>query len=175
MHEILDLDLTYSDLDLARRAGALKDRLANWTPTVDGRLGFLPTLQKSFFPGSYGADRRAQEHLKLNLGHEALPELVATAMLAQRLGHRLLLVVPPARADYRAACAAPPATLFRGLGEMRAQLSVDAFTVLNCWDDPDFADPDFGDFDHLLPLGAGSATLSRKVSIALQSISSPSG
>jgi hypothetical protein len=167
MHEILDLDVGYTEPALASRAGTLKGELAEWRPQAEGRLGFLPHLQKSFFPNDYGAQRRAQDHLKLNRNNEALLYLAATAVRAQRMGHRLLVVIPPARSDYRRECDAADAALFRGLDLIRTDLEIAAFDLLNLWNDPAFDDHHFGDYDHLNPLGDGVAVLSTKVSKAL--------
>ncbi|MCR5877446.1 hypothetical protein [Phenylobacterium sp. J367] len=168
LHEILDLNLTYSDPYLVAHAGKLRDQYAQYRPEVEGRLGFLPKLQKPFFPESYGAERRAQEHLKLNGRREANLYLVSLLLRAQRLGHQVLVVIPPAREDYRRGCGAPSGVLFRGLAEIRSELEVEApFGVLDLFADPDFRPEHFGDFDHLLPLGAGTEILSRKVYEAL--------
>lgn len=164
MHEILDLDLVYGDPYLTSLRGTLKDRLANWSPQAEGRAGFMPRLQKDFIAESYGAEQRAADHLRISRSNEANLYLVAALLHARRLGHRVLLVLPPARSDYRRACAASPEVLFRSLGEIRGELGVDAdFGVLNLFDEPTFADTWFGDFDHLRPLGEGVPMLSRKV------------
>ena len=161
LHELLDLDLRYDDPGLAAHAGTLKRPLAGYSPQVESRAGFLPRVQKSFFPASYGAERRAQEHLKLNRGTAALAHLLAMLIEARRRGHRLLIVVPPARSDYRSACTAAGTDLFRGLGMIRRELAPGLdLDVLDLFADPAFADAHFGDFDHLAPTGQGPAILS---------------
>ncbi|MFC3675005.1 hypothetical protein [Ferrovibrio xuzhouensis] len=66
LNEIFGLGLTYEDprLDAISRAVAGKlDTLAVETPGVGG---FIGNTTKTFFPETYGAERRAQDHLKYN-------------------------------------------------------------------------------------------------------------
>ncbi|CAN7365587.1 hypothetical protein LJR219_002156 [Phenylobacterium sp. LjRoot219] len=167
LHEMLDLTLAYSELDMAQAAGSLKTRLAQWEPQANGRAGFFPELMTWRFDDSYGVDRRTAEHMKLNASSAALVYLAAIAQLARHQGHRLVVVVTPARSDYKRSCGAPAPVPFRSLTEMRVELQLGGFDVLSLWDDTRFTDAHFCDFDHIDPAGEGPALLSRTLARAL--------
>ncbi len=135
-------------------------------PDVPPDFGFSRTASRFFFGAGYKAERRAGDHLKFSQAvmtdcpmHAYAAKL---ADLAAANGHRLLIIVPPVRADFREAL--PKANYFSQIEALARSKGV---SVHNMFDDPDFAFDDFGDFDHLRPDGPGVDMLSSKVAEAL--------
>lgn len=167
LNEIFGLGIQYEDPYLCDVASQLKGRLADVSIDLDGHAGFLPTTEKGFFPESYGPLQRASDHLKLNRDTSANVYLMNMLLLAQALGHKVVIVIPPVREDYKAACSGGFDYLFEDLlliVEMLKHLTpvIDA-QLLNCFESDEFDNACFGDFDHLLPLGKGVEKLSSKI------------
>lgn len=125
-------------------------------------FGFIRSNSRYFFSSAYTAKRRAMDHAKF--GERAMTDcpmlsyLSEMAEVADTNGHRLIVVVPPSRVDYREHLL--PATHFGALEKLAIQKK---FAVLNLFDSDEFAFSDFGDFDHLKPDGLGPARLTDKV------------
>lgn len=92
---------------------------------------------------------RAASHLKNNKRDENQTVYVAkAAALAKEKGHRLYVVVPPARSDYTA-CLPPFEEIFAELLKLK-----DGVRILSFFGDSRFSDSDFCDTDHLTADGA---------------------
>ncbi|MFJ4153803.1 hypothetical protein ACIPZF_03180 [Pseudomonas sp. NPDC089752] len=171
LNEIFGLDITYQDPHLAELAALIKGQLDEVSISLDGRAGFFPSTEKDFIPSAYGAERRAADHLKLNRSDEANVDLGQILSLADALGHKVIIVLPPVREDYRQACSLPVPDLFASLFAMlevfgRKLPSLDV-EVLNAFDDTAYKDEFFGDFDHLLPTGQGVGLLTSSIQRAI--------
>ena len=176
LNEIFGLGVTYENDYLAGLAALIRGQLDDVSISLDGRAGFFPTMDKDFISSSYGAGRRAADHMKLNRSGEADGYLAQILSMADALGHKVIIVLPPAREDYRQACGLAVEHLFAGLFSMiasykRALPSLDV-DVLNAFDDSEYKQEFFGDFDHLLPTGRGVAILTSNIRRALNAGSS---
>lgn len=111
---------------------------------------------KFFMPDTIPAQERAAAHLKHNRRQNGQTDYVRKmAKLANEKGHRLVVVVPPARSDYREHLPADQ-ELF---GELYALLDeCPAVQLMSFLRDCDFEDSDFGDTDHLNRHGAEKLT-----------------
>jgi hypothetical protein len=163
INELFNLGLDYEDPALTSLYETVVGKLGDLSVDVSGRSGFLPDYNKSFMPPRMTTEQRVADHMKFNRRENALPYLDMLISLSAQNRHRLLVVVPPVRSDFR--IRAPGAELFRGLkqrtdGHAHVQ-------VLDLYDHDDFEDGFFGDMDHLKPLGPGTALLSRLVDEAL--------
>lgn len=160
--EVFDLPLRYAEPELARYAGALRGQLATFCPEYTGWMGFLPGDR--WFPPESSAAERAVPHMKLNRSLAGLTHLMALLQLTVLHGRRPLVVMPPGRSDYRAACEAIDPSPFRGLDLLREDfVDLVSFEQLSFWGDPAFRDELFGDCDHLNPEGVGPRLLAAGV------------
>lgn len=172
LKEIFLLDSTYDDPEImaayhsiAGRLGAMKlDR---------GHRGFIRTNGGPFFGDDYGADRRAAAHMKHHHRRAEDLHLVRLILAAQARGQNVLVVVPPARGDYKAALLRLSDDVFDSLHQITRFAFNAPLHVLDCFDDFSFDDAWFGDFDHLLPEGPGCAMLSTRIANSLNSLNSP--
>ena len=162
INELFNLNIEYIDEKLKVISKEIKGKLDQFSIEIEGMSGFMPNAGKGFFSSEYGAKNRAFDHMKYNNIDEANIYLEQTILLAKQLGHKVCIVIPPVRSDYRAACEADTAYLFRSLFDSLKNIEYDV-DVANFFDDSRFSDDDFGDYDHLLPLGKGVETLTRAV------------
>jgi|688.fasta_scaffold1820982_1 hypothetical protein len=129
-----------------------------------GVSGFLPNEFKAFFLDSYGVEKRVGEHLRFNRNTAAHPYLIQTLQLAKHLRHKVCIAIPPVRSDYKKATGEDSAVLFKSLVEIVDDFSSEyPVDLINGFDSGEFSDSDFGDFDHLLPLGRGTEVLSKLI------------
>lgn len=171
LNEIFELGLDYQDEHLAMLSDSIKGQLAHFDFDIEGHAGFFPAAEKFFYPEAYGAQQRANEHLKLNINSEAQDFLWDTLMLAKASGQRVYIVIPPVRRDYKAATGRDFNYLFRDLISLVESLNTYhpdlKVEMINGFDDEDFKDEHFGDFDHLLPTGKGTEILTGKINRAI--------
>lgn len=171
LNEIFDLGLTYEGSHFSSLSALIKGRLDDVSIDLDGRSGFFPDTEKSFFPESYGAQRRAQEHLKLNSDNTANVFLLNMLQMANELNHNVIIVIPPVRQDYKAASGGDFNYLFRDLLTILERFKSAhpgvSLQLINGFDDSTFKDDFFGDYDHLLPTGEGVKILSSNVQRAI--------
>lgn len=161
LNELFDLGIVYEDAELVQEYEKIRGRLGAVTVDSNGSHGFLPHDGKGFLPEGYGAASRARDHLRFNVKQEANLYLVRTLLLAKQLGHRVCIVVPPVRSDFKQALGASFDQLFGSLLEILNDFHLDyPVGLVNGFDNPRFSDSDFGDYDHLLPLGRGTEVLS---------------
>lgn len=167
LNETFGLGINYDQAELAQIAASLEGQLHDRSFEIGGHCGFFPGFQKSFFDESYGVQRRADEHMKLNRKNDANVYLMQIFLLARALKHRPWVVIPPARQDYKDACGLGFDTLFSDLIEILDLVKMFypdlQVGLINFYDDGDFKDEHFGDFDHLLPDGEGPKLLARKI------------
>jgi hypothetical protein len=175
LNEAFGLGLQYEDAELSGLASLLKgelDDLSSEFAGLEGHAGFLPVFGKTFFPDSYGAQLRADKHLKLNKNGEANLFLMDMLLLAKAMNHRVCIVIPPVRQDYKQATGGDFNYLFRDLllilDELKTSNPKLDIQLINGFDDSEFTDDLFGDFDHLLPTEEGVKILSSKVQRAIR-------
>lgn len=113
----------------------------------------------TFFPANITAEQRAAGHMKNNKRPDSQNGFVVeTARLAARKGHRLVIVIPPFRPDYRS-CLPAFEDMFSELSKIvRQEKNIELISFL---DDREFTKTDFGDTDHLTLDGA--VKLTRKI------------
>lgn len=167
LNELFNLNFDYDDVELQLEFEKIKNQLGAVTVDSNGVRGFFANDFKGFLPESYGAVNRASDHLRYNRREEANVYLIRTLLLAKHLGHKVCIVVPPVRSDFKAATGMPFEVLFKSLLDILYHLHIDhPVTLINGFDSPLFSDDHFGDYDHLLPLGRGTEILSDLISKA---------
>lgn len=168
LNEVFSLGRHYGPGPLAAIADAVRGQADGTGFCLEGESGFFPAFDKELLPDEYGADKRAYGHLKYNRRQGGLPYLAGILQLSRDLGHDIHIVLSPARPDYRKALARSANELFDPLFKTLEGLNINSSAhVLNFFDSPIFSDADYGDFDHLHPLGAGVEKLSKEVGRAV--------
>jgi hypothetical protein len=124
----------------------------------------FPPPDFCFFEDSYGVANRVSSHIRYNRIKFAIKYLLQILYLARDLKHRILLVLPPYRTDYRTQFDSAGGDRYSGLGSLQTVGDQTARTkVIDFYDDMEFAFNDFGDFDHLNPRGKGPSKLTRSI------------
>jgi len=162
LKEVFLLDSEYDDPEILAAHASIAGRLADMR-LERGYRGFIRTNGGPFFEPGYGADRRAAGHMKHNGRRVEDFHLIRLILAAQARGQKVLIVIPPARSDYKAALRRLSNDIFRSLREITGYAFREPVRVLDCFDDFSFSDDLFGDFDHLLPEGPGAAILSTRI------------
>lgn len=164
MNEIFGLNLDYEDESLKSIAEKIKGELDDISVDIEGVRGFFPESAKGVISDSYGVKRRADEHLKLNKITDANIYLTKILDLTAKQKQRVCVVIPPARSDYKEATGGDSKLLFKSLFDLlNSRSESEEISVINCFDDAKFIDAHFCDYDHLLPLGAGTDLLTKLV------------
>jgi hypothetical protein len=164
INELFDLGLEYENPRLSALHSAVAGKLGEMSVRLPGRAGFLPDHGKGFMPASVTAERRAADHMRFNKRRDAVPYMEMMIDLASRNGHRVLIVVPPARSDFRFHVGEGQ-DLFESLTPYTEHEP--KIQVLDLYNHEGFDDTCFGDPDHLVPTGKGTAFLSLSVEVAL--------
>jgi hypothetical protein len=162
---LFSLGLKYEENRFTALSEQIRDAFTVFAIQLEGRHGFLPKWVQIVTPESYGAARRANDHLKWK-NSDANLYLIKIIRLAEHLKHNLCIVIPPVRSDYREAVGSRSAKLFQDLLDICGEFQL--CSMLNCYDGDGFADEHFGDFDHLLPEGAGPRLLTRAIDAKLR-------
>jgi len=169
LNEIFSLGLQYADFHLEALGNKLRGSLGGLTFEAEegSYSGFTPTQGKYRFPETYGAQRRALDHAKLNVSNEANVHLMDILLLAKSQGHEVYIVIPPVRDDYLSYLPGGYQVLFKDLIDVVGVFSrispVPKTEIINFFESEYFADELFGDYDHLLPTGEGAAIISSKL------------
>jgi hypothetical protein len=167
---LFDLDVEYQSDHLNKLTLALVQQLQDGMAAtlieeaakLDGYAGFLP-IDKVSIPDSE-LQTRLLSHVRHNYEAGADYYLTKILALANRLGHKVTLVIPPVTSTYRNALNVRSSVLFRELIEV-----VELFPwtvpvqVLNAYDDETYADSFFVDAEHLDARGEGARRLSRAI------------
>lgn len=176
LNEVFALGQRYGAGPLAAIADAVRGQADDADFLLEGESGFLPGFEKELLADEYGADKRAYEHLKYNKRQGGLPYLADILQMSRNLGHGIYIALSPARPDYRKALRSGANDLFESTFKTLKDLNMDSSAhVLNFFDSPVFNDADYGDFDHLHPLGAGVEKLSREIGRAVAGAAAPGG
>jgi hypothetical protein len=162
LKEIFQLDVEYDDPEILAVHAMLAGRL-DQLELERGLRGFIRTNEDTFFPNDYGADRRAATHMKHHDRRAEDLHLVRLILAAQARGQNVLVVIPPARSDYKAALRKLSDQVFRSLYEIAGFAFRAPVYILDTFNEDAFEDAWFGDFDHLLPEGRGCALLSATI------------
>ena len=164
INELFNLNLEYQDGTLKILSDNIKGRLDRVALDLGGFNGFMPKSEDSFMRESYGAVARANDHLKLAARDDANLYLIRIILLAKHVGHKVYVVIPPGRSDYKNAIDAQGVKPFAGLYDIIHNYKFDyKVNVLDCFGAGDFDDSYFGDFDHLIPSGEGVKLLSTRL------------
>ncbi len=162
LKEIFLLDSDYTDPDILAAHASIAGRLGEMK-LERGYRGFIRTNGGPFFGNDYGADRRAGTHMKHHDRRAEDLHLVHLILAAQARQQKVLIVIPPARSDYKAALQRLSSNIFRSLYEIAGFAFREPIHILNSFDDFSYDDAWFGDYDHLLPEGPGCAMLSTRI------------
>jgi hypothetical protein len=162
LKEIFLLDSEYDDPDILSAYRMIAGRLGEMR-LERGFRGFIRTNGGPFFDNDYGVDRRAGTHMKHHDRRAEDLHLVRLILAAQARNQNVLVVIPPARSDYKAALLRLSNDVFRSLYEIARFPFRAPVRILDCFNDFSFEDAWFGDFDHLLPEGPGCAMLSTRI------------
>lgn len=163
INEQFDLGLRFDNDRLLLLSNKAKDFKPNFLSPTEFEAPFPPKHIESI-PCSYGANNRANDHLRLNIKLDALPYLYQIFGLASLLNHKVFIVLPPYRSDYAKFMLTGGGDRYRGL-DIAIQ-KVDSYfwpVVLDFFSNQNFHENDFLDFDHLDPLGDGPRKLSEMV------------
>jgi hypothetical protein len=101
INELFNLGLEYGNDQLASLNAAVAGKLGEMSLHLPGRAGFLPNHGKGFMPASVTAEKRAADHMRFNKRHDAIPYMELMFDRASRNGHKVIIVIPPARSDFR--------------------------------------------------------------------------
>ncbi|MBT2772454.1 hypothetical protein J7J47_09430 [Halomonas sp. ISL-60] len=160
VNELFELDFTYDDEVLVESANMIKGHFDDYEVEANGIRGFLAT-GKGFLSESIGVDVRSSAHMKHNSRKDFNLYLAKIISLSQKMGHKVFVVIPPVRSDYRKAVGKDFENIFSGLLELKNEFHLDYdFPIINFYSDDGFVDSYFGDFDHLMPSGDGARLLS---------------
>ena len=162
INELFDLKLYYSDSNIMQLCKNISNKLHDLKVEINGRHGFLPTHGKLFFPETYGALNRANDHLKLNKILASNIYLVLMLAFAKKNKHNIFITIPPTRSDYKHCLHSKSQDLFSPLYEIITNFNLNN-AIINAFESQLFHDSDFGDYDHLQPLGRGTELLSKLV------------
>lgn len=157
LNEVFCLGMNYHDPHLAELNACVEGKLDEISVDVPGRSGFLPEFNKGFMPANLTTEKRVSDHMRFYNSSVAVEYLDDLLELAGRNGHRVIVVTPPVRSDFRRIAGE---NLF---GAVRNRLGQHRAKLLDLYRSELFADEDFGDMDHLRPLGSGVSTLSSLV------------
>lgn len=153
-------DIPYKLPDLAKKTGLVKDEKITSQIGKDFLRKPISKNRGNFSFDTYeavilSAEQRAASHLKHNKRNNTQTEFV-TKMgdLAKQNNHKLFVVIPPMRSDYRELLP-PTEELFNAL---ISQISDKDISLINMYDSPDFSSDDFSDTDHLNQKGAEKLT-----------------
>lgn len=161
LREVYNLDVSYAEPEMDQICRSMSGQLAK-VALHKGFRGFVRDNGGPFMPASMGAAARAAGHLKNNARSEGDLYLVRLLLHAGKLGHKVTIVIPPVRSDYRAALGKTSEYLFRNLLEIRRQFSIACdYQIINLLDSIDYPDEEFGDYDHLFPQGPGPERFTR--------------
>ncbi|HEX5263940.1 MAG TPA: hypothetical protein VFW13_10465 [Phenylobacterium sp.] len=164
--ELFDQSARYADDEINSAYEKIHGAL-NGAASIKGRMGFVASNARHFFPLAYGAEKRALGHMKHNARAGADIYLIKILDMARTLGHKVTVVFPPVRSDYRSYLPRDVNELFAGIVELKNNFDY-PFEVANFFDDPIFLDEHFGDFDHLLPVGPGTAVVTEELAAAVR-------
>jgi len=162
LKEIFLLDADYDEPDILAAHRTIAGRLGEMK-LERGYRGFIRTNGGPFFDNAYGADRRASKHMEHRDRRAEDLHLIRLILTAQARNQNVLIVIPPARSDYKAALLRLSDNIFRNLYEIARYPFRAPVRILDCFDDFSFDDAWFGDYDHLLPQGPGCAMLSTRI------------
>jgi len=164
LNELFNLNIEYDDEELNCEFEKIKNKLTDASFDSSGIRGFLPNDFKGFFPESYGAINRANDHMKYNKKEGANLYLIRTLLLAKHLKHKVCITIPPVRSDFKKATGMEFNSLFKSLLDILNNFHLDHHVeLINGFDSELFSDNHFGDYDHLLPLGKGTELLSELI------------
>ena len=167
LNGLFSLGLKYEESRFVALSEQIRDAFTDFAIQLEGRHGFLPKWVQIITPESYGAARRANDHLKWT-NSDANLYLIKIIQLAKHLKHNLCIVIPPVRSDYREAVGIRSAKLFQELLDICGEFQINS--MLNYYDGVGFADEYFGDFDHLLPEGIGPRLLTQAIGAELKRV-----
>lgn len=168
LNGLFNLGLHYKHNPLNHLSLNIREQISELPVSLQGHMGFFPVAGKGFIQEGYGVQRRADEHRKLNASQQAHPFLSKVLARADKQNHKVYIVVPPVRQDFKQAVGLEFDQAFKALLDLIAtSASKSRVTLLNFYDDNDFKAEHFGDFDHLLPGGEGTRLLSQKIDAAL--------
>lgn len=121
--------------------------------TANHPLGFNPL--GVYFPADYAVEERCEKHLRENTrANDQFDYLDKLHNAIKKNGMELIIVIPPARADYRAGLPAHEIVF----SHLYSYVHKQQIKVVNFFDSPIFLEADFGDFDHLTLSGAQKLT-----------------
>lgn len=158
--ELFELGFAYDDKVLRESADKIKDHFNDYEVDVGGKRGFF-TAGKGFLSESIGVEARSSSHMKYNSNKEFNLYLAKIISLSKKMGHKVYVVIPPVRSDYRKAVGKDFESIFSSLLELKNDFDLGCdFPIINFYSDEGFVDSYFGDFDHLIPSGDGARLLS---------------
>jgi hypothetical protein len=167
---LFELDVEYEADHLIHLTRVLTEQLQNGMAAtlveeaakVGGHAGFLPAYRGATPSSEF--QNRLLSHIKLNYEAGADYYLLKILALADRLGHRVTIVIPPVTSFYRSTLNTRSSVLYRELIEVMELFPwTSPIKLLNAYDDERYEDSFFIDTDHLNALGEGTRMLSQAI------------
>lgn len=165
LNELFNLGLEFEEMDetSAWLRSNIKGRLEGLSKQA-GYMGFVANEGKGFIGEAYGAQNRANDHLRFSRSDGAHLYLIRMLLKAKALGHRTFIVLSPVRSDYKAAILTRNPRVFNRLFELLSQFELGYRpTLIDFFSDNHIDDVHFADYDHLSPSGAGVAFLTKRI------------
>lgn len=126
-------------------------------PPQDVGVDYFGYGEKTYYGTNIPAEARVATHLRENLREpDQMHWLQKTLDLAREAGHRVFIILPPCRSDYKAVLARSiaPDRLFQKFHD----LDLGPHRIFDFYSAPDFGDDCMGDTDHLNREGARRVT-----------------
>ena len=157
INEIFDLKISYQNPNLINFQNSIKNKFSDYMVAYP-KNGFYP--KSEFISESYGVERRVKKHIKFNKIDNSNKYLIEAILLSKQLNHRIAIVVPPARSDYKSTIKLNSEELFKSLYKIANQYKI---KLINFWDDSKINDDHFGDYDHLRSNSDSSSYISKQI------------
>ena len=162
MNELFSLGVEYDDELLKRLSVEIRGKLDFLRVQSEFKKGYIPTTETDLGPDD--VIKKVNSHLKLNKNNISNIYLIKLLLLVKKLGHQIVIVIPPGRSDYKKGFEMSSNCLFSSLYEIIYDFNIDhEINLINFWDDNSFVDSYFDDCHHLHCLREGSKLLTEKI------------
>ena len=167
LNELFSLNVNYSDEYLMSIASKIKGKLDHIPVDLTGQSGGYVPTSRTDHNHDYVKDR-VFKHLKYSKTGSVFRHLELMLSRAVAHGHRVTIVIPPVRSDFRFLARHSSSHVFRSLLAMANRPALKSYVnVVNLWESRLFVDAHFDDCDHLKYASDGSEILTVKVKESL--------
>jgi len=174
LNELFKLGLKYESEKCIQLSNILLGKLDKLNPPILGFSGFYPDYGKDLEERYLSpvakieyVKKRALGAYKLSLKTTSINYLESLIYLTKQYKINLLIVISPARSDFRAINKFPTEILYKPLYDILNK-NIYPVSIFNAWDSVLMKDEYFRDCDHLCPKGFGTTLLSRIIAGKLE-------